>query len=102
MNDICNTSKLLSFILFADDTTVFLSDKDVNVLYDTMNNELYEVCNWFKCNKLSLNASKTNLMLLGTAYKTKNANVSRSIHLDGCQLTRITTTKFLGMTIDEN
>ena len=67
-----------------------------------MNNELYEVCNWFKCNKLSLNASKTNLMLLGTAYKTKNANVSRSIHLDGCQLTRITNTKFLGMTIDEN
>ena len=37
MNDICNTSELLSFILFADDTTVFLSDKDVNVLYDTMN-----------------------------------------------------------------
>ena len=41
-------------------------------------------------------------MLLGTAYKTKNANVSRSIHLDGCQLTRITNTKFLGMTIDES
>ena len=82
MNDICNTSKLLSFILFADDTTVFLSDKDVNVLHDTMNNELYEVCKWFKCNKLSLNASKTNLMLLGTAYKTKNANVSHSIYLD--------------------
>ena len=104
MNDICNTSNLLSFILFADDTTVFFSDKDVNVLYDTMNNELYEVCNWFKYNKLSLNASKTNLMLLGTvtAYKTRNANVSRSIHLDGCQLTRITNTKFLGMTIDEN
>ena len=102
MNDICNTSKLLSFILFADDTTEFLSDKDFNVLYDTMNNELYEVCNWFKCNKLSLNASKTNLMLLETACKTKNANVSGSIYLDGCQLTRITNTKFLGMTIDEN
>ena len=84
INDICNTSKLLSFILFADDTTVFLSDRDVNVLYDTMNNELHEVCSWFKCNKLSLNASKTNLMLLGTAYKMKNATISRSIYLDGC------------------
>ena len=102
MNDICNTSKLLSFILFADDTTVFFSDKDINVLYDTMNNELQEVCNWFKCNKLSLNASKTNLMLLGTAYKTKNAKVDNSIQLDGCKLTRITSTKFLGMIIDEN
>ena len=41
-------------------------------------------------------------MLLGTAYKTKNANVSHSIYLDSCQLTRITNTKFLGMTVDEN
>ena len=63
MSDICNTSKLLSFILFADDTTVFLSDKDVNVLYDTMNNELYELCNRFKCKKSFLNASKTNLII---------------------------------------
>ena len=61
--------------------------------------ELHEVCNWFKCNKLSLNASKTNLMLLGTAYKTKNANTNSS---DGCQLTRLTNTKFLGKTIDVN
>ena len=102
MNDICNTSKLLSFILFADDTTVFLSDTDINVLYETMNRELKEVCNWFKCNKLSLNASKTNLMLLGTAYKTRNSNTTHSIYLDGCKLTRVAHTKFLGMIIDEN
>ena len=63
MNDISFTSKLLSFVLFADDTTVYLSDKNVNALYDTMNSELHEVSNWFKCNKLSLNATKTNLML---------------------------------------
>ena len=93
MNDIYNPSKLLSFILFADDTTLFLSDKD-DVLYDTMNNELKEVCKWF--NNKSLNASKPNLMLLATAYKTKkNVYVSRSIYLDGCQLIRITNAKFL-------
>ena len=88
MKNICNISKLLSFILFADDTTVFLSDKYVNVLYDTMNNA---GCNWFKCNKLYLNASKTNLILLGTAYKTnkQKTNVSRLIYLDGCQSTRL-------------
>ena len=54
MKDICRTSKLLSFILFADDTTAYLSIKCVNNLYNTMNNELKEVCNWFKCNTLSL------------------------------------------------
>jgi hypothetical protein len=102
MNDISFTSKLLSFILFADDTTVYLSDKNVDVLYDTMNTELQEVSNWFKCNKLSLNASKTNLMLLGSTYKTKNTKIKRSIHLDGHKLTRVSDAKFLGIIIDEN
>ena len=57
-----------------------------------------EICNCFKCNELFLNAPK-NLMILATAYKTKNANISRSIYYDGFQLTRITNTKFLGMAI---
>ena len=33
MNDICFTSKLLSYILFADDTTVFYSSSNLDSLY---------------------------------------------------------------------
>ena len=33
MNDICHTSKLLNFILFADDTTVFYSNSNLDTLY---------------------------------------------------------------------
>ena len=102
MNDICKTSKLLSFILFADDTTVFYSDNDVQNLCDTMNCELNEVVNWFKCNKLSLNAAKTNLMFIGTPYQTKNIPGDKHIYLDGCKLTRVHDAKFLGITLDEN
>ena len=64
MNDICFTSKLLSYILFADDTTVFYSNSNLDSLYDTVNCELKEVCNWFKCNKLSLNAAKKQILCL--------------------------------------
>ena len=41
------------------------------MLCEIVNNELREVCNWFKANKLSLNAKKTNLMFLGTRFQTK-------------------------------
>ena len=34
-----------------------------------INSELQEVTNWFKANKLSVNASKTDYMLLGTNHK---------------------------------
>ena len=44
-SDICFTSSLLKFILFADDTTAFYSNDDNSVLYDTVNRELNEVCN---------------------------------------------------------
>ena len=37
MNDISRCSKKLSFILFADDTNLFYSHKNVDILYNTMN-----------------------------------------------------------------
>ena len=103
MNEIYYTSKLLKNILFADDTTVFYSHKNLSVLCNVMNNELKEVCNWFKANKLSLNAKKTNLMFLGTSKQTSSIDdVNVNIYLDGCKLTRVHDAKFLGITIDEN
>ena len=42
----------MMIILFADDTTIFYSDRDINKLHDVINTELEEVPNWFKCNKL--------------------------------------------------
>ncbi len=104
MNDICNTSKILNMILFADDTTVFYSNKNLSILCSTMNTELKEISNWFKANKLSLNASKTNLMYLGTSKQTGSIKESsdHNIYLDGCKLNRVQDAKFLGITIDEN
>ena len=60
VNDITYTSNILDFILFADDTTILYSHKDVNSKINVVNKDLYEVTNWFKANKLSVNATKTN------------------------------------------
>ena len=67
-----------------------------------LNNELREVCNCFKANKLSLNAKKTNLMFLGTRFQTKKMDDRYIVCLDGCKLTRVGEAKFLGIVIDEN
>ena len=40
INDICNVSNLLKFVLFADDTHIFCSNENVAVLQDTLNREL--------------------------------------------------------------
>ena len=52
MNDICNTSNLLSLILFADDTTVLYSHNVLSELCNTVNIELCKVSNWFKSQQI--------------------------------------------------
>jgi len=49
-----NSSKT---ILFADDTTVFCSSNNLAYLYDTLNNDLNILADWFRANKLSLNTT---------------------------------------------
>jgi hypothetical protein len=66
INDIVNTSSILDFVLFADDTTILYSHDNISSKLNVINKELAEVTNWFKANKLSVNAGKTNYMLLGT------------------------------------
>ena len=63
INDICNSSKILSFIFFADDTNLFMSHKNIDTLIDKMNEELIKINTWVQVNKLSLNITKTNFML---------------------------------------
>ena len=54
INDFENCSKLCDFHLFADDSNLFLSNKNIRVLEDNVNSALIEVSEWLSTNKLSL------------------------------------------------
>ena len=51
-------SDLLGLIMFAGDTNLFLTHKDVSYLSETANLELERINQWFVSNELSLNASE--------------------------------------------
>ena len=102
VNDIINTSTILNFVLFADDTTILYSHKDLDSKIGMINNELQKVTDWFKANKLSINVDKTNFMIMGTPQKTFKFKNDISVLLDGRCLSRVNKTKFLGIIIDEN
>ena len=55
-NDIHNSSKTLSFYLFADDTNLLYADKDLKSLESVINIELQKVFDWLNANKLTINA----------------------------------------------
>ena len=63
INDLPNTSKLLSFHLFADDTNLYCSRKNLNDLELILNQELHAVAEWMKSNRPALSILRTNFVL---------------------------------------
>ena len=70
-----NASNLLCLMLFADDTSVFMSHKDPNCLLDMLNLEMDKLSIWFKANKLSLNLNKTKFMVFKPRQKRTICNI---------------------------
>ena len=50
INDLCNVSKVVDFILFADDTNIFFSHKDFNSLSKIVNTEMCKLTQWCRAN----------------------------------------------------
>ena len=69
MNDICNVSNIVKFVLFADDTTIFTSDKNVAKPYSETNRELNKLCTWLSVNKLSINIKKTCYIVFSNIHE---------------------------------
>ena len=64
VNDIANSSKHLSFYLFADDTSIIYANKNLHNLEQIVNSELSNVSDWLIANKLTLNFKKSNYVLV--------------------------------------
>ncbi len=97
INDLCKVSKLLKLVLFDDDTNIFGSGSDLQLLMQEINTELIKFKLWFDRNKLSLNLNKTRIMLFGNC----RSNTQIQIRLDGVDIERVNEIKFLGVTIDD-
>ena len=98
INDISESSNILKFFLFADDTTVFFSDSpNSKNTENIINTELEKVSGWLAANKLSLNVKKSNFLHF---HHGKTAKPTLNIQLNGSQVEEKPHTKYLGTFID--
>jgi len=75
INDLPKSSAFYT-VLYADDTYLCLSHKNLDNLQHMVNVELIKVDNWLRSNKLSLNYSKSIFML--TKSLKNNSNLSET------------------------
>ena len=97
INDLPSVSNFFMPILFADDTNLFCTGKNLKDVVSQINVEIGKVYCWVKANKLSLNIDKTNFMLFTPKHFSRNMD---GLLINGNQITEVNETKFLGVIID--
>ena len=113
INDITNieSATLANFVLFADDTNIFVSGKDENDAYKNANNVLNEVHQYMVANQLHINMDKSVFMhfrrMLNTVERLTCARVreygsDNILQLGNQKLKKVDQVKFLGVIIDDN
>ena len=99
INDLPNISNSFKPVLFADDTNLIFSDKSITALKTNIQRNLNKLFDWLNINKLSLNVSKSSLLLFN--IRNKNNNVKLNVNINDIKIKQVTNLKFLGIIIDD-
>ena len=97
-NDVTACLKHSKTILFADDTTLFISKQNSSLLYSQMNEDLAILSDWCNSNSLKVNVAKCNYMLFN---EKRGAQTNDDVKMLNTKILRVATFKLLGIMIDE-
>ena len=100
INDFKNCTISLDLHLFADDSNLFFSHKNLAQLEMIINVELAHVQTWLSTNKLSLNIDKSNYVLFHPPQE--KVNISIKLNVNDTSLKEKPCIKYLGIMLDSN
>ena len=60
--------------LYADDTMIEASRHTIETVIDSLQSQIDSLCNWFKHNRLNVNASKSCSMIIGSRQRVGSIN----------------------------
>ena len=98
INDLPNISDTFKSVLFADDTTLIFSNTSILELKNNIQFNINKLYDWLNVNKLSLNISKTNVLLFN--IRNKNININMDLNINNIKVKQVSEIKFLGVIID--
>lgn len=100
VNDMCR-AVLCDIFLYADDSMLVVSGKNVLDIEKTLECEMNKLSVWLESNKLSLHLGKTESILFGSKRKLKRIS-KMNILCNGVELEAKKQVKYLGATIDQD
>ena len=94
-NDLHKAAEFSSVHYFADDTNLILTDRSMKKINKDINRDLKLVVEWIRANRLSLNTSKTELVI----FKSKNKIITKHLNfrISGQKIKLSSQVKYLGI-----
>ena len=106
LNDIANTTPNGDFVLYADDTNIFVAGNSKEAAYEKANEVLNYVYKYMASNKLHINMSKCNYMyfrpIIANFQVCARSRELLKLSINGKNIKQVASTKFLGVIIDED
>jgi hypothetical protein len=99
INDLPNVLTNIFPIIFADDTSLFMTGVDINDMTEAFNHQLSKINEWLIANKLSLNIQKTYSMLFKLSPHLYSSPIP--ITINNTEIQRVHSTRFLVVIIDD-
>ena len=107
MNDSPLSVKEANITVYADDTSLSKAIRGIQDLKEQLIPAFIQVCKWLQCNKVNLNAIKTEFMMLGTHHRLYQLDYDPEttpfkLVVNNYEIRRVRKAKYLGLIVDEN
>ena len=89
-----------AYHLYVDDTVIYCSDKSIEIAEMKLQKILDKFSKWCAINALTINTSKTKVMIFGSRHKIKNCKKT-SLFINKEQLQTVPTYRYLGINLDQ-
>ena len=101
MNDLPTVVTSCTINLYANDTTIYYANQDPDCVTHAINDDLQLIATWIVSNKLTMNVSKTQMMVLSRRAARSRAEQIK-VQVNGTTIPRQESVKYLGVTIDHD
>ena len=102
INDLPNSLQHSQPRMYTDDTSITFAGNDVDEISSYINLDLERIRVWLAANKLTLNLTKTEFLLIGSRQRLSNFTVNPTANINQFPIKQVSTVKSLGVHIDEN
>ena len=75
---------------------------DFHLIQSSLSRDLKKLSKWLVCNRLTLNATKTEFMVIGSRQRLSSLSDTLELSIDNVPVEQVSSVKSLGIYIDEN